>query len=73
MALLQLASDALLKLIDGLKYLVAALFIRRSTKIEVQKDEIKKASEIKTEQLRIAAQPPADAAALRRRMRDGQL
>lgn len=61
------------KLLDNLKYLAAFLFIRRSTKIETDRDALAQKTDIQKEQLDIATRPLPDADDVRQRMRDDQL
>ncbi len=58
------------KVIDGIKMFFAGLYIRRSTRIESERDALHEANRIKTQQLEISARPPADPDAIRDRMRD---
>lgn len=71
--MLEAALKVLGRVLDALKLAAAALFIRRSTKIEVSRDALQHKSDIQKNQLEIAARPDADPDALRQRMRDGQL
>lgn len=57
--LLNKFSGAISEVITGIKLLIAALFIRRSTKIEVKKNALEQENKIKDQQLEIAARPPA--------------
>ncbi len=61
------------KLLDQLKYVAAALFIRRATQIEVNRDTLAKQNDAKQKQLEIAAAPADRPDVIRQRMRDGDL
>lgn len=61
-----------LKIIDFFKGLLAALYIRRSTRIESERDVLHDANNIKNQQLEISARPPDDPDAVRDRMRDNK-
>lgn len=63
----------LTKLLDQVKYLAAALFVRRATQIEVNRDELAATADIQKEQLDIAAAPDDAAADIRKQLRDGKL
>lgn len=57
--LLSKFSGAISEIIKGIKLIVAGIFIRRATKIEVKKDALEQETKIKDQQLEIAARPPA--------------
>ena len=61
-----------IKLWDGLKLLLAGLFIRRSTIIETERNVLETSNQVKSEQLQISAAPPANPSAVRNRMQDGE-
>ncbi len=63
----------LIKIIDGFKYLLAAFYIRRSTRIETEKNALEKANKSKTKQLDISAGSPERPSSVRERMRNDRL
>lgn len=61
------------KIFESLKTLFSLWYLRRSTKIETERDVLEDVNKIKSEQLEISARPPSDPDDLRDRMRDNRL
>lgn len=61
------------KVVSALKSVATFFYIRRSTKIESERDALATKSDIQKEQLEIASRPLSAADDVRQRMRDGQL
>jgi hypothetical protein len=65
--------NALPSLLSALKNVFAFIFVRRATKIEVERDVLKQKSDTQEKQLEIASRPLDSADDVRQRMRDGEL
>jgi hypothetical protein len=73
LSLLNNFSDLLLKIFGKVKYLLAGLYIRRSTRIEVEKNALEKANHIQKQQIDIAADAPHRPSDVRHSMRADDL
>lgn len=60
-----------IKLWEGLKLLLAGLFIRRSTIIETERNALETSNQVKSEQLEISAAPPVRPSVVRHGMQNG--
>jgi hypothetical protein len=70
-AILSNLSGIFSKVVDAVKYVTTFFYIRRSTRIENEKDALEVSNSVKNQQIDIASDAPVDPSDLRERMQSG--